>query len=89
MWIEIVFSQVTKADVGTRFGGWNNIANFDLIVGDDHTIDQQFDQLTPLGKARLRQSSLQAFTQRLDGGNGGARLVELFTHVRQLPCLDL
>src|SRR5215207_8036283 len=27
MWIEIVFSQVTKADVGTRFGGWDNIAN--------------------------------------------------------------
>jgi hypothetical protein len=33
MWIEIVFSQVTKADVGTRFGGWDDIANFDLIVG--------------------------------------------------------
>jgi len=38
--IEIVFSQVTKADVGTRFRGWDHIANFDLIVGDDHTIDQ-------------------------------------------------
>ena len=87
--IEIVFSQVRKADVGTRFRGWDHIANFDLIVGYDHTIDQQFDQRTPLGKGRLRQSSLEAFTQRLDGGNGGARLVELFTHVRQLPCLDL
>src|SRR6266536_171165 len=89
MWIEIVFSQVTKTDVGTRFCGWDDIANFDLFVGYDHTIDQQFDQLTTLGKGGLRQSCLEAFTQRLDRGDGGARLVELFTHMRQLPRLDL
>jgi hypothetical protein len=89
MWIEIVFSQVTKTDVGTRFCGWDDIANFDLFVLYDHTIDQQFDQLTTLGKGGLRQSCLEAFTQRLDRGDGCARLVKLFTHMRQLPRLDL
>jgi len=89
MWIEIVFSQVTKADVRTGFGRWDDIANFDLVVRHDHTIDQEFDHLPALGKGRLCQSLLKAFTECLDRGDGCARLVKLLTHMRQLPRLGL
>src|SRR6266545_4267193 len=89
MGIEIVFSQVTKADVRTGFGRWDDIANFDLVVRHDHTIDQEFDHLPALGKGRLCQSLLKAFTECLDRGDGCARLVKLLTHMRQLPRLGL
>jgi hypothetical protein len=89
MWIEIVFSQVTKADVRTGFGRWDDIANFDLVVRHDHTIDQEFDQLPALSKGRLCQSLLKAFTECLGRGDGCARLVKLLTHMRQLPRLGL
>jgi hypothetical protein len=85
----VVFSQVTKADVRTGFGRWDDIANFDLVVRHDHTIDQEFDQLPTLSKGRLCQSLLKAFTECLDRGDGCARLVKLLTHMRQLPRLGL
>src|SRR6266496_37510 len=83
--IEIVFSQVTKADVRTGICRRNNVADFDLVVGDNHTIDQQFDQLTPLGKAGLLQPNLEPLTDRLDVGDGRSNLQQLLTVVGQLP----
>src|SRR6266511_5776153 len=67
----------------------DDIANFDLVVRHDHTIDQEFDHLPALGKVRLCQSLLKAFTECLDRGDGCARLVKLLTHMRQLPRLGL
>ncbi len=87
--IEIVFSQVTKADVSTSIGRRNNVPDFHLVVGDNHTIDQQFDQLTSLGKAGLLQSALELRTDGLDVGDGLANLQQLLTVVGQLPLLHL
>jgi SRSO17 transposase len=52
-WIEIVFPQVTKADVRAGFGGRDNVADLDLVIGDNHTVHQQFKQLASLGEGRL------------------------------------
>ena len=87
--IEIVFSQVTKADVRTGICRRNSVADFDLVVGDNHTIDQQFDQLTPLGKGGLLQPNLEPLTDRLDVGDGRSNLQQLLTVVGQLPLLHL
>jgi len=87
--IEIVFSQVTKADVSTGIGRRNDVPDFDLVVGDNHTIDQQFDHLTPLGKAGLLQPNLEPLTDRLDVGDGLPNLQQLLTVVDQLPLLHL
>ncbi len=87
--VEIVFSQVTKADVRTGICRRNNVADFDLVVGDNHTIDQQFDQLTPLGKGGLLQPNLEPLTDRLDVGDGRSNLQQLLTVVGQLPLLHL
>jgi len=87
--VEIVFSQVTKADVSTGIGRRNDVPDFDLVVGDNHTIDQQFDHLTPLGKAGLLQPNLEPLTDRLDVGDGLPNLQQLLTVVDQLPLLHL
>ena len=43
--IEIVFPQVTKANVGARLGRRNDVADFYLLVGGHDTVHQQFEQL--------------------------------------------
>jgi len=48
--IEIVFTQMTKGGAFSRRTGGQDVPNLNLAVGDDHTIDEQFDQLPPLGE---------------------------------------
>jgi hypothetical protein len=85
--IEIVFPQVTKADVCAGFGGRDDVADLHLLVGDNHTVDEQFDQLASLRKGRLFQPHLEASTQRLDCWDSLACLQQLLTVVRNLPRL--
>jgi hypothetical protein len=37
---EIVFPQVTKPDVGARLGCRDDVTDFHMLIGNDHTIDQ-------------------------------------------------
>jgi transposase-like protein len=46
--VEIVFTQLTKTHVLTAGMRRYNIADFDLVIGDDDTIDQQLNQLASL-----------------------------------------
>src|SRR5690348_6143515 len=46
--IEMVFTQLAKRAVRASGGSWQDIADLDLVVGDDHPVDEQFGQLPPL-----------------------------------------
>jgi hypothetical protein len=54
MWVEIVFTQMTKADLLTAGGQRNNIPDLDVAIRDDDPINQQLYQLPFLLKGRLR-----------------------------------
>jgi len=71
--IEIVFTQMTKASMSAGFGGWDDVADFDLGIIDDDTVNQQFNQISLLGKGGLIQSLLDSmaelFNRRCNGAN--------------------
>jgi hypothetical protein len=65
--VEIVRTQLAKADgLGVRTGG-DDIADLDVAIHHDDAIDEQFDQLAPLFEGRAGQTSLDALAERLDG----------------------
>jgi len=48
--IEMVFTQLAKGPVWPVGGGGQDVADLDLVVGDDDAVDEQFGQLPPLGE---------------------------------------
>jgi hypothetical protein len=46
----MVFPQLAKRAVRPVGGGREHVADLDLVVGDDHAVDEQFGQLPPLGE---------------------------------------
>ena len=64
--IEIVSSQMTKTKVFTAGGGGDHVTDLHLLVGDDDTINEQFNQLPFLLKGGLRQSILHSRAKRFD-----------------------
>ena len=48
--IEVVFTQMTKADPLALGAQRDDVADLDLAIGDDHPIDQQLHQLALLGE---------------------------------------
>ncbi len=63
---EIVFTQMTKAGVLAGGAGGDNVANFDLVVGDHDPIDQQFDERAFLRERGVGQASSDALAKRGD-----------------------
>src|SRR6266540_64479 len=55
---EIVRSQMTKTHMLTAGTGWDDIADFHITIGDDHSVDQQFDQLAFLLECGAVETSL-------------------------------
>src|SRR5882724_5859452 len=47
-WIEMVFTQLAKRAVRPVGGGREDVADVDLVAGDDHPVDEQLGQLPPL-----------------------------------------
>lgn len=66
MWVEIVFPQVTKVNVGTGLRRGNDIANLHITVGNHDAINQQLNELPSLRERRLCQSDPKPFTDGLD-----------------------
>ena len=56
--VEIVFTQVTKADVLALGAGGQHIADLDLGIGDDHAVDEQQHELPALLEGRRGQPAL-------------------------------
>ena len=66
---EIVYTQMTKTGLFSFKTGGNDVANFHLFMGDDHTVNQQFNQLPLLLKGRLVQSLLHPMAKYLGAFN--------------------
>jgi SRSO17 transposase len=64
--IEMVFSQLAKGCVGAIGRGWQHVADLDLVAGDDHAVDEQFGQLTPLGEGGGCQPGADSPAEGLD-----------------------
>jgi hypothetical protein len=54
--VEVVLTQMTKAHLLAAGAERDDIADLDLAVGDQHTIDQQLDELPLLGKVGAGQA---------------------------------
>ena len=62
----IVFTQMTKGGGFPRRTGWQDVADLDLAVRDDDAVDQEFDQLSALGKIQVFQGRLKALAEASD-----------------------
>ena len=51
--IEIVGMQITKTGLLTTRAGWQHIANFHLLIGDDNAVNQELEQLSLLCQGGL------------------------------------
>jgi predicted transposase YbfD/YdcC len=63
--IEIVQSQLTKPGMLAARAGGHDVADLHFVIGDDHPINQQFDQLPSLCERRLREPCANAPTEIL------------------------
>src|SRR6266545_5889744 len=57
---------MTKGGSFSRRTGWQDIPDLDLTVRDDDTIDEQFDQLPPLGEIQAVQGRVDALAEVAD-----------------------
>jgi len=53
-----------KTDLLARWSGRHHVADLDLAVGDDHPVDQEFDERTLLLKRGVGQSMLYSGAKR-------------------------
>jgi hypothetical protein len=58
--IEVVFTQLAKADVLALGAGGQDVADLDLGIGDDHAVHEQHHELAALLEAGLGQAALHA-----------------------------
>ena len=58
--IDIVFTQMTKAGVFAGGAGGDDVADFDVVVGDHDPVDQQFDKCAFLLERGVGQAGCQA-----------------------------
>jgi hypothetical protein len=61
--IEIVFTQMTKTGLRASFAGWDDITDFHLAVVNDDAINEEFHQLSALGKNGLFQALLNTLAE--------------------------
>jgi transposase len=64
--VKIVCTQMTKTDVLAGRRRREHLADLDIIVRDDHTVDEQFDQLALLLEGGLLQTALEALAHGFD-----------------------
>jgi hypothetical protein len=87
--VEIGQSQVTKTDLLARPVRRHHVANLDLAIGDDHSVDQELDQGPPLLEGGLVQA-LPHPPAELPDGVGQPRELLLPVRLRfELPRLLL
>jgi DDE superfamily endonuclease len=76
--IEMVFTQLTKGPVRASGGGWQDVADLDLVVGDDHAVDEQLHQLAPLFEGGGGESGSDGLAERFDAIGHGLQFQTLF-----------
>src|SRR5437879_6148111 len=80
-------TQITKSGKLPTLGSGDDIANFDLVVGDDDAVNEQLNELTLLLKGGMVQAPLDALAKILQVGDttgefettvsGGLKLLDL------------
>ena len=83
----MVFTQLAKRAVRAVGGGWQHVADLDLVVGDDHPVDEQFGQLPPLRERGRGESGADSLAERLDAVGHGLQFQALFSGGVQLALL--
>ena len=63
--VEVVFTQMAKADVLALRAGGQDVTNLDLGIGDNHAVDQEQHELAALLEAGLGQSTLHPLAECL------------------------
>ena len=76
---EMVFSQLTKGPVRASGGGRQHVADLDLVVGDDHPVDEQLHQLAPLFEGGGGESGSDGLAERLDAVGHRLQFQALFS----------
>ena len=66
MKIEIVCTQITKTRGFTIGAGWDDVADFNFFIVNDHSINQQFYQFPALFKIQIIQGWLNTLAKLLD-----------------------
>ena len=61
----MVFTQLAKRAVRPLGRGWQDVADLDVAVGDDHTVNEQFDELALLFKGGLGEPELHPLAEVL------------------------
>jgi hypothetical protein len=87
MRVEIVFSQLTKTEMRTLWGGGDHIADLHLAIEHDHPINQEFHQQAALGKGGLFQACPDLRTERFQSLGDLAELEVLLGQGLQLALL--
>ncbi len=59
---------MTKMRVLAARGGRDDVADLDGVIGHDHTVDEEFDQLASLLERCLGEPMLDALAEGRDGG---------------------
>jgi hypothetical protein len=70
--VEMVFPQLAKGAVRPVGGGREHVADLDLVVGDDHAVDEQLGQLPPLLEGGGGQPGADGLAECLDAVGDGA-----------------
>jgi len=70
--IEMVFTQLAKRAVRPVRGGWQDVADLDLVLGDDYPVDEQLGQLPPLREGGGGQPCADGLAECLDPVGDGA-----------------
>src|SRR6185437_6706556 len=63
---EMVFTQLAKRAVRPFGGGREDVADLDVAVGDDHTVDEQLSELAPLVEGGGGQAGADGAAECLD-----------------------
>jgi SRSO17 transposase len=77
--IEMVFPQLAKRPMRASGGGWQDVADLNLVVGDDHPVDEQFGQLPSLQERGRGKSGPDALAEFLDAVGDGLQFQALFS----------
>src|SRR5690242_18091050 len=85
--IEMVFTQLAKGPVRPVGGGGQDVADLDLVAGDDDAVDEQFGQLPPLGEGGGGQPGPDGLAEPLDPVGDRGEFQPLLGSGLQLPLL--
>jgi len=86
-WTEMVFTQLAKRAVRPLGGGREHVADLDLVVGDDHAVDEQFGEEPPLLEGGGGEPGPDGLAEALDPLGRGLEFEPLPGGGIQLPLL--